>query len=293
VGQVTPVRYRGADAIELTSPEAGSAVVLLHGGHVVSWKDPAGQERLYLSPLSDLSSDKAVRGGVPVIFPQFSERGPGPRHGFARTRRWHCVASDGGSDGCPSVSMALESSEATHALWPEAFRIELKVALSPGVLDLQLTVSNVGPRSWKFAGALHSYLAVESIGAVHLAGLQGLRFEDALRAGATSQQSSPTLRPKGAIDRIYFDAAGPFSLKDRKHSLSLAHQGWPDVVVWNPGIEGARALGDLPDADWARFVCVEAALIGAPQILQPGEQWQGRQTLRAEPHDGLAPPTLV
>ncbi|MFD2452843.1 aldose epimerase family protein [Ideonella paludis] len=67
--------------------------MLLHGGHLVSWV-PLGQgEQLYLSPTTRYGAGSSVRGGMPVIFPQFNTRGPLPRHGLVRTRGWQAVES--------------------------------------------------------------------------------------------------------------------------------------------------------------------------------------------------------
>jgi len=33
--------------------------------------------------------------------------------------------------------------------------------------------------------------------------------------------------------------------------------------------------------DYRRFVCVEAATVGSPVRLAPGERWEGTQTLEA------------
>ena len=64
------------------------ATVLPYGAHVTSWITADGDERLYLSGRTAYRAGAAIRGGVPVIFPQFSDVGPLPRHGFARTRAW-------------------------------------------------------------------------------------------------------------------------------------------------------------------------------------------------------------
>jgi glucose-6-phosphate 1-epimerase len=60
--------------------------------------------------------------------------------------------------------------------------------------------------------------------------------------------------------------------------LALAQTGFADVVVWNPGPQAV--LADLPAGDFARFVCVEAAAIAVPVVLEPGAQWQGSQVLQ-------------
>ena len=81
----------GQPALKIQSPDGAQATVLLHGGHLVSWKPAGGEEQLYLSPTAVAGQGQAIRGGVPVIFPQFEQRGPDvslPRHGLARTRTW-------------------------------------------------------------------------------------------------------------------------------------------------------------------------------------------------------------
>jgi len=53
-----------------------------------------------------------------------------------------------------------------------------------------------------------------------------------------------------------------------------------DVVVWNVWGPKARAMADLGDDDWRRYVCVEPGRVSAPERLGPGERWTLGQTLR-------------
>jgi glucose-6-phosphate 1-epimerase len=57
--------------------------------------------------------------------------------------------------------------------------------------------------------------------------------------------------------------------------------GFADAVLWNPGAERASTLGDLEAGGWLRMLCVEAAVIGKPVTLAPGERWTGQQRLLA------------
>ena len=67
----------------------GSALVVAEqGAQVLSWKSADGREHLYLSPASARDGRTAIRGGVPVCFPQFNQRGPLVKHGFARLMTW-------------------------------------------------------------------------------------------------------------------------------------------------------------------------------------------------------------
>ena len=89
-------RHHGLDALELIAPDGARAVVALHGAHVLSWTPAGAPEQLYLSPKSEFTAGQAIRGGVPVCFPQFAARGPLPKHGFARTRPWQLVSAEQG-----------------------------------------------------------------------------------------------------------------------------------------------------------------------------------------------------
>lgn len=44
----------------------------LFGATVVSWILPSGKEMFYLSSLCDKERKNPIRGGIPVIFPQFA-----------------------------------------------------------------------------------------------------------------------------------------------------------------------------------------------------------------------------
>lgn len=60
----------------------------LHGAQVTAWRPQGEQPVLFTSPKSVFAAGKAIRGGIPIIFPWF---GPNqhartaPQHGFART----------------------------------------------------------------------------------------------------------------------------------------------------------------------------------------------------------------
>ncbi|CAM6058979.1 unnamed protein product, partial [Sphagnum tenellum] len=62
--------------------------VHLYGGHVTSWKNDKGEELLFLSSKAIFKPPKAIRGGIPICFPQFGTFGSLEQHGFARNRFW-------------------------------------------------------------------------------------------------------------------------------------------------------------------------------------------------------------
>ena len=56
--------------VSATLPTGDSVEILLYGATVLSWKSGSGKkENLWLSEKAVLDGGKAVRGGIPVVFP--------------------------------------------------------------------------------------------------------------------------------------------------------------------------------------------------------------------------------
>lgn len=55
--------------VTATLPTGESVEILLYGATVISWKSAGGKENLFLSEKAHLDGSKAVRGGIPVVFP--------------------------------------------------------------------------------------------------------------------------------------------------------------------------------------------------------------------------------
>ena len=56
------------DGISAILPTGESIEVLLYGATIISWKS-GGLENLFLSDKAILDGSKAVRGGIPLVFP--------------------------------------------------------------------------------------------------------------------------------------------------------------------------------------------------------------------------------
>lgn len=273
---------RGHDVIQLAAPDGATVSLSLHGGHVLSWTPVGAPEQLYLSPRSEYAAGKAIRGGVPVCFPQFAERGPLPKHGFARTLPWELVSQEQGQDDALAV-LRLRDSDATRAIWPHAFELELSVRVSGRLLDIELACENTGDAPLQFTTALHTYLRVADLDAVSVEGLSGLRYFDSIKQAEALQRMDLLLTgEKGVLDldRIYFGVKErPLLVAEERRQVLIKQQGFDDAVVWNPGPERCAKLADMPPEGWSEMLCVEAANIGRPIELQPGESWVGRQSL--------------
>jgi len=276
--QLTPGKG-GLPRLLLTAADGAHAELYQHGAHLTSWIPAGDVERLYLSGQALFRPGTAIRGGVPVIFPQFAGEGPLPKHGFARGLPWQLIAAAQPEQGPASAVFRLEDSDATRAVWPHAFRAELHVAVGGAALETTLSIENTGKSEISFTAALHTYLRIADIGAVRLQGLKGLRYRDTALGGAAAMESADSLRIEGEVDRIYFDAPARLELADALGDLGIESSGFADAVVWNPGAERAAALSDLDAGGYRNFLCVEAANIGVPVRLAPGAEWRGRQRL--------------
>jgi glucose-6-phosphate 1-epimerase len=273
----TPEIYQGLACHRLTLPQGDTVLVALQGAHVLSWVCQ-GRERLYLSPKNLWDGHSAIRGGVPVCFPQFNQHGTLPKHGFARNTLWQageCVATQTGLH----IDFALHANEATSAMWPQRFEAQLRVAITPGQLTLTLTVNNTEAQQvLQFTGALHTYLAVDDIDLTDLKGL-GLRPEwDAV--ADVHGVADEVLYFEGEFDRVYDAAPQPLTLQDGSGTLQIEQSpSWGQSVVWNPGAQKCATLPDMPVDGFARMLCVEAAQVFEPISVSAGAQWVGWQRL--------------
>lgn len=276
-----PETFRGQPCMRLQVGAQDSMLVALHGAQALSWVSQ-GRERLYLSPQAIFDGQTAIRGGVPLCFPQFNQRGPLRKHGFARHLPWQVVQAQG--DHAAPLVLRLGDDAHTRASWPHGFVAELALQLSPGQLHMALSVRNTGSDAWSFTTALHSYLRVDDIAQVRLQGLQGCARWDAL-TDAHSVQQGP-LQVQGACDSVLQAAAAPLQLHDGGHVLELAQSAsLQQTVVWNPGAAQCAQLADMPADGYNHMLCIEAAQVDAAVALAPCAVWTGWQNLRV-----LAPP---
>lgn len=281
----TRISYEGFAAWGAQWPDGSSAVVAEQGAQLLSWKTADGREHLYLSPASLRDGHAAIRGGVPVCFPQFNTRGPLPKHGFARNLPWQMLEADEGG-----IVMQLTDSDASRAYWPHAFDARLRIAVQASSLSIRLDVQNTDQAAWAMTCALHSYLQVDDVTHTVLSGLQGLACWDALADTRFVQAPGDVdfaATTEQGFDRV-FSTPGAAGTLLQLHQpdlptgrrLEIAHSSTAsEIVVWNPGLQLSHSLADMPDDGWRQMLCVEAASIDTPVLLAPGQQWSISQTL--------------
>ena len=272
------------EKVEVGARDGACVELYTHGAHVTSWKPASGEERLFLSSRTAFEPNAAIRGGVPIIFPQFASMGPLPKHGFARVHEWELVRAGRTRKGQGEAQLRLTASDETRALWDHAFEATFVATVAGMSLSLALSVLNDDKAPFEFTAALHTYLLVDDVRGASVHGLQNVLYRDAAAGNAEGRQDDAELAagPGGAeLDRIYFEAPGRLEVRDAVRRTRVAMAGFTDVVVWNPGESRGAALPDLEPGGWLRMLCVEAASIGSPVRLEPGERWTGQQTLTA------------
>lgn len=268
--------FAGLPATELQLPCGDRLVVAHHGAHVLSWVS-GGRERLYLSPQSVMDGHAAIRGGIPVCFPQFNQRGDLPKHGFARNVSWAPKPAKLDADRA-HLALSLGDSAATRQWWDQRFEALLLIELTPGALQVELVVRNTDSKPLLFTGALHSYFAVSDVAQARLLGLGGSAEWNAVTDGHGT--AAPELRFVGEFDRVYSAAPAGYELLDGPHALSIEQDmDWTQTVVWNPGAAKCASLSDMPADGWQHMLCVEAAQVYEPICIAAGDFWQGAQRL--------------
>ncbi|KAJ9152851.1 hypothetical protein P3X46_026364 [Hevea brasiliensis] len=274
----------GLPRIILSEPSGSSAEVLLYGGQVVSWKNERGEELLFMSRKAVWKPPKAIRGGIPVCFPQFGNLGLLEQHGFARNRLWSLD-----SDPSPlspvnnqsSVDLILKSTEEDVKTWPRGFELRLRISLSPGKLTLIPRVRNTDNKAFSFTFALCNYLSVSDISEVRVEGLETLDYFDNLMHRERFTEQADAITFDAEIDRVYLSTPTKIAIIDheKKRTFVLRKDGMPDAVLWNPWHKKAKALQDLGDEEYKTMICVDSAAIETPIVLKPFEEWKGHQEL--------------
>ncbi|KAK3934938.1 putative aldose 1-epimerase [Diplogelasinospora grovesii] len=282
-------------------PTGESVEVLLYGATVISWKDDQGDEKLWLSEGAKLDGSKAVRGGIPLVFPVFgtapdhAQTGKLPQHGFARTSRWEFLgkSTSESAEGKEAADLSVKLDfglstgsvdEKTKELWAYAFNLIYSVTLNRTSLTTALVVTNDDDKPFECQVLLHTYFKIKDITAVEVTGLEGASYIDKVDNASVKTESSANLTITGETDRVYTPTGGPqapVTIKENgKTRYSVVRDNLNDVVVWNPWIEKAKSMGDFaPKEGYKNMICVEAGSVRGWQTLEPGDAFEGAQTI--------------
>ena len=270
------------------SGRAAEGHVYLHGAHVTHHRPAGERPLLFLSKRSQFARGKAIRGGVPVIFPWFGARTghpESPDHGFARTREWAVESVEHANDGSVAVTLALEDDDDTRRTWPHAFRVRQRAVFGTR-LEITLEVENRSDRPFQVEEALHTYLLVGDVAEASIDGLERSVYIDKTDGMKRKTLPAGALRLDRTTDRVFLDTRSTCVVTDPvlARRIVVEKTGSATTVVWNPWREKAGAMADLGEDQWRSMLCVEAANAADNAVhLASGERHMMRVVIGAEP----------
>ncbi|CDS10766.1 hypothetical protein LRAMOSA11252 [Lichtheimia ramosa] len=269
--------------IYVSHPSGSTAEIALYGATVTSWKT-RGVERLFVSQKAIRDGSKAIRGGIPLVFPIFGtkENIALPQHGFARNSYWEYLGLIADNDEV-TVRFALKDTALEKTLrngWPHSFRLTYTVTLTANSLKTALMVKNEDQDTFEFNTLLHTYLNAPDISSVSVKGLKGLTFIDKVQNGAKATESRDEVTVSSEVDRIYCDVPDKLQVNlGESNVIHIEKFGLKDTVVWNPWVDKAKAMGDFGDEEFHNMICVEVGSVADWVKLAGGETWTGGQVL--------------
>lgn len=248
----------------ITTP-ACTAELYLHGAHLTDWRPTGQQPVLFLSERTPLAPGKAIRGGVPIIFPWFgarlstpeSPRTDGPQHGFARTADWSLAfAALAGDD--MHLTLTLGPNDATRALGYDHFQLAFELKLGRD-LRMRLTTANQGTAPIRIEEALHTYFHVSDATTVAIHGLLNTEYLDKTDGFARKRQLDPALRLTAETDRLYVNTDATVTLDDPgfHRRITVAKTNSHSTVVWNPWSANSAKMADMTPDSWRSMTCIE------------------------------------
>lgn len=260
----------GIIVAEITS-QFSRVTISTYGAQVLSYL-PEGEveDVLFLSEKAIYVQGKAIRGGIPVCWPCFSDDDSGfelPAHGFARNQVWQVIATKLSEDGSVTISLALGHTDATMAIWPYEFSLVLEVVINDS-LEIVLTTKNLSQESFTITQALHTYFNIRDIDNIEIVGLDKLQYLDKLTDFSEKPQQGH-VQVAGEIDRVYLTPPPTVNLTKTgfARDIVITSAGTETLVVWNPGKEITSLLSDVDATAYKNFICIETANAVVDKVL--------------------------
>ncbi|KAL6257904.1 hypothetical protein P5V15_011503 [Pogonomyrmex californicus] len=227
---------------------------------------------------------KAIRGGIPFVFPQFGAWTFGPPHGFARIIRWNVEKSpERLPSGDIEAIFSIMDSEFTRSLWNSQFRLTYRLILREKELHFNIGVYNPSREdTFSFNLLLHTYFKVPDVRRCQITGLHGCTFVDKTRDNQIFQEGRDVVTVCEWTDRIYQNTQPEHIITNvvSGRKMRVQKYNFPDTVVWNPWQEKARDIPDFGDDEFPNMICVESGHVSSPVILLPGTAFEASQILQ-------------
>jgi len=257
------------------STPAAEADVYLQGAHVTHWTPRGQRPVLFVSPKSLFAPGKAIRGGVPIIFPWFGARGdskPGPAHGFARSMEWAIEGTKLHNDGKVEITLALAPNDATRGFGYADFHLRFRVTVG-SKLEMELETRNEGKEPLPYEEALHTYFSIADIDQASVSGLEGTTYIDKTDGFKRKKLGNEPVRVAKETDQVHLSTMATCVVHDPvwNRRIIVEKSGSNSTVVWNPWIDKTKGMSDMAPDDWKEMICIETANAADNAIhLPPG-----------------------
>ncbi|KAG7337017.1 aldose 1-epimerase [Nitzschia inconspicua] len=244
--------------IRIVTHSASGASCKIHdfGACLISYQTGAGRECLFVSRDAKMDGSKAIRGGVPLVFPQFGQPDKSmPQHGFLRTNYWtvdESSAFDTKESAGITYTLQLKDAKAARGgIWDEQTMFDCTclyhVMIDGTKLTTTLEIQNTSTKRFSF-----KHCCIPTI----------LWMGNKL----WMDQNATSKVWKGETDRVYNPPVGKDMVEvtigvGKGKELKLTAVGTVDgkkkpvsCVVWNPYIEKARGLSDFGDDQYQEMI---------------------------------------
>lgn len=275
---------------------SGSTAEVYEFGATLTSYVHGGRETIFCGDKAIFNGQKAIRGGAPLVFPQFGQPDKAmAQHGFLRNSSWSVDKERTlvREDSVVQVAFVIRSSDETRNAYPHDFLAEYTVSLGADCLITSLrTTNNDSAGEVSPMLLLHTYYSVPDIHSAQLKSLSGVKYVDkAPIEGAPDSgvEAEEALQFSRKCDKVYHTGSGVQAGAKPLQITLLAAPGaellelqlgaalhkrsgdplavdvlpvTPDVVVWNPWVDMARDFADMNDEDYQVMVCIEPGLLG-------------------------------
>mmetsp|Transcript_10482 Transcript_10482/g.15003 ORF Transcript_10482/g.15003 Transcript_10482/m.15003 type:complete len:323 (+) Transcript_10482:43-1011(+) len=287
------------DIVVITHTKSGANCVLKQfGAHILSYQTSSGKPLIMLSKDAIMDGSAAIRGGIPLCYPQFGQPDKSyPQHGFLRRNKWKVVeGSQFDTDDSAGVSLELELKDVTVArgdgTWGNDTTLNCKcvytVKIDANSMTNTLAMENLGSEAFDFQVLLHTYYLVAMGKALdhelcNVKGFEGYLVDDKVSGETYTLGSDPVTIPEVIIDRVYTPPSGKIDLNltiaaGTDNMVELKANGDVDGtavpvsgVVWNPHKIKAEAMGDFGSDQYNDMICVEPGLLSNVPKLEGGK----------------------
>jgi glucose-6-phosphate 1-epimerase len=111
-------------------------------------------------------------------------------------------------------------------------------------------------------------------------GLNNVTYLDKVDEGKTKTETNEVIEFTGETDRVYVDGGknnNPIRINDL---IQVTGSGtMPDIVVWNPWQEKAKAVVDIGEHNYPKYVCLEVGHVNDAIKLEKDQSWKGSQEI--------------